>query len=232
MPVPLHGPCLHRYEIPYGVVTRQPYTPSFRWAGANGDWPAINWAGVEQADMSVALFDQGTPSYRIENAGDTETILLSLLRSPCIPTYLHEPMFYTMTDYDGMRDEGDHDFAFAISAYPQPFAESSVVLDANAYNAGLLVAPGYARLPALPALDSGVARISAVKWAEADDGLVLRLVEFRGQGGDAVLKLPFPVKSVEKVNLLERHGEPVPLLDQSARITLRPWEITTIKLVL
>lgn len=232
MPVPLHGPCQHRYEIPYGVITRQPYTPSFRWAGANGDWPAINWAGVEQVDMSVALFNQGTPSYRIENAGNTETILLSLLRSPCIPTYLHEPYFYTMTDYDGMRDEGDHDFSFAVSAYPTPFAESPVVLDANAYNAGLLVAPGHAMLPPLPALASSVARISAVKWAEANDGLVLRLVEFRGQGGEVVLKLPFPVKSAEKVNLLERQGESIPLIDQSVSMTLRPWEIATVKLVL
>ncbi|HEX9017537.1 MAG TPA: glycosyl hydrolase-related protein, partial [Anaerolineaceae bacterium] len=232
MPVPASGTCQHRYEVPYGILTRQPYTPTFRWAGANGDWPAINWAGVEQPGMSVALFNKGIPSYRIEHSGATETILLSVLRAPCIPTYLHEPEYYSMTAYDGMRDEGEHDFEFAISAYAQPFAQSSVVLDGEAYNAGLLVVPGEAQLPPMPALDSACARIAALKWAEAGDGLVLRVVEFRGLGGDATLKLPFTPKSAEKVNLLERQAESLPVLNQGVRLSLRPWEIATLKLIL
>ena len=53
------------------------------------------------------MFNQGTPSYRIEaGPGESEVILLSLLRSPAIPTYLHEPDYYSMTEYDGMRDFG------------------------------------------------------------------------------------------------------------------------------
>ncbi len=222
----------HVYEIPYGMLARQPYPPEFRWAGPNGDWPALHWAGVEQPGLSVALLNRGTPSYRMEKgAARSEVILLSLLRSPAIPTYLHEPEYYTMTEWDGMRDSGEHDFAFAVTAYDRPFADSSVVLDGEAYHAALVSAPGIARLPAMPQVESAFARLSAVKWAEAGDGLVLRLVEFRGQGGEAAIWLRPGVQAAEKVNLLERQPEPLPITGEIVRLGLKPWEIATVKLV-
>jgi len=226
----------HVYEIPYGTLVRQPYPAEFRWSGPNGDWPAIHWAGVEQPGLSVALFNQGTPSYRIEpdtpeaSGPGREVILLSLLRSPTIPTYLHEPEYYTMTEWDGMRDSGEHDFAFAITAYDRPFAATSVVLDGEIYNAALVNAPGIADLPAMPEVISDVARLSAIKWAETGSGLVLRLVEFRGEGGEVTI-VPRPgIKTAEKVNLLERQAEPLRMVNEAIRLHLRPWEIATIKL--
>lgn len=232
MPVPGEKTGRYIYEIPYGLLTRQPYEPTFHWAGANGDWPAINWAGVEQAGQSLALFNQGTPSYRIEPAANSQgdTILLSLLRSPVIPTYLHEPEFYTMTGWDGMRDSGEHDFYFAMTAYPTPFADSSVVFDADAYNARLVATPGSMDLPAMPVVESGPARVSAVKWAENGAGLVLRLVEFRGQGGPVKVKLPSGIRSAAKVNLLEREAQELKIQEQLVTLNLRPWEIATIAL--
>lgn len=219
----------HVYEIPYGMLTRQPYPPEFRWAGPNGDWPAIHWAGVEQPGLSVALLNQGTPSYRMEKgAARSEVILLSLLRSPAIPTYLHEPEYYTMTEWDGMRDSGEHDFAFAVAAYNRPFAESSVVLDGEAYHTALVSVPGIAHLPPMPQVESTTARLSSVKWAEAGNGLVLRLIEFRGQGGEVVIKLPPEIQVAEKVNLLERQPRPLPIAGGITRLNLKPWEIATI----
>ena len=229
MPVSFAGQ--HVYEIPYGQLTRQPYEPSFRWAGANGDWPAVNWGGVQGEQASVALLNRGTPSYRMEAGQEGgEVILLSLLRSPTLPTYLHEPDFYTMTAYDGMRDMGEHDFDFAVTAYNQPFAESSVVLDADAYHLNPVVTPGRAELPPMPEIQSGNARLAAVKWAEREDALILRLVEYRGQGGAVSIRLPEGLRQVEKVNLLERQPEALAVTDGLVRLDLRPWEIATLKL--
>ena len=45
MPAPVRGRAV--YGIPYGQLSRKSYTPSYHWVGANGDWPAIHWAGVE-----------------------------------------------------------------------------------------------------------------------------------------------------------------------------------------
>ena len=235
-PVPCQGK--HLYGIPYGMLERQPYQPWFTWAGANGDWPAVNWAGVQGSQFSVALLNKGLPSYRMEPGqnGD-DVILLSVLRSPAVPTYLHEPEFYSMTAYDGMRDEGDHAFEFAVTAYAGPLSESSVVLDAEGYNAGLLAVPGEVQLPALPAVDSQNVRLAAVKWAEdtavgAGNALILRLVEYRGRSGRVVVSLPDGVNCALKVNLLERAGDPLAIAGGKVALDVRAWEIATLRLEL
>jgi alpha-mannosidase len=223
----------HIYEIPYGVLERKPYTPTFGWAGANGDWPAIHWAGVEQKEFSVALMNRGTPSYRMESGeGQTEIILLSVLRSPAIPTYLHEPQYYSMTNYDGMRDAGTHDFSFAIHAYEHRFCESDVVLDGEAYCTPLIAVQGLVTLPEMPAVQAENVRLGAVKWAEDGDALVYRLVEYRGKGECIHVCLPMSVKKAVKVNLLERQEEDLMITDHRVSLSLRPWEIATLKMVL
>ena len=223
----------HLYGIPYGMLERQPYEPWFAWASANGDWPAVNWAGVQGEGVSVALLNKGTPSYRIEAGKGGDVILLSVLRSPAVPTYLHEPEFYAMTAYDGMRDEGQHAFEYALTAYTRPLAQSAVVTDAEGYNAGLFTVAGEAHLPELPAVQSENVRLAAVKWAEdGSRALILRLVEFRGQAGSAVIHLPAYVKRAAKVNLLERAAEALPATAGKVQMPARAWEIATLRLEL
>jgi alpha-mannosidase len=231
MPVPFRG--RHVYEVPYGMLTRDPYDPTFGWAGANGDWPATNWAGIDRDDVGVALLNRGTPAYRMEEAGAMgggTNLLCSLLRSPAVPTYLHEPEFYTMTDWDGMRDAGDHAFALALVAYAHPLAESDVVAEADGYNAGLLTVPGSAALPPMPEVIAKTVRIAAIKCAERGDAIILRLHEYRGRGGTATVKIPFPITAAAKVNLLERAPAPLTLAGDRVKLTLGPWEIATVRL--
>jgi alpha-mannosidase len=226
-PLPFAG--RHLYEIPYGVLERKPYPPRFDWTGANGDWPAINWAGVESDRGSLVVFNRGLPSYKIESGrSGGDVILLSLLRSPAVPTYLHEPEYYSMTDFDGMRDAGQHSFDFALSSYSTPFAASSVVLDAEGYNAGLLAVNGRVELPPMPQFASDCARLASIKWAEQTDAVILRIVEFRGTGGEARLSLPDWAGKVAKVNLLERQNQPLPVENGQVCLSLRPWEIATV----
>ncbi|MBE3070293.1 MAG: hypothetical protein IMZ66_08660 [Planctomycetes bacterium] len=219
------------YGIPYGMLARPEYEPQFEhWAAANGDWPAVNWAGVESRGRSVALLNKGLPAYCVETGPKGgQTILLSILRSPVVPTYLHEPYYYTMTEFDGMRDAGRHHFEYALAAYDVPFAESTVVADAEGYNAGLLVAPGEARLPEGPRVRSDHVRLAAMKRAEKGKALILRLVEFRGRAGEAEVALPWPVRGAAKVNLLEREARPLAVTGGRVRVPVRGWEIATLR---
>jgi len=227
-PVPVKGDAV--YEIPYGSLKRKPYKPSFNWIGANGDWPAVNWAGVQGKELSVALINKGLPSYKIENSGEGKAIFLSVLRSPVIPTYLHEPWEYVMTGFWGMRDAGEHRFEFSLASYAGDFAKSSVVDDAEAYNAGAIAVQGKLSLPEMPSIEPGCARISSVKMAESGDALILRVVEFRGEGGEAFLRLPPQAGAVSKVNLLERDGETLERdMANEVKLKLRPWEIATVR---
>jgi alpha-mannosidase len=173
-------------------------------------------------------------------AGKTsgEVILLSLLRSPAVPTYLHEPEFYSMTAYDGMRDEGQHEFEYAVTAYRQPFSDNCIVLDSEGYNAGLLALPGRANLPLMPEVQSDNVRLAAVKWAEdtnedrQGNALILRLVEYRGRAGQAIVNLPGYVHHAAQVNLLERQAQTLPVIHNKLQVNLRAWEIATLRLEL
>ncbi|HEY3379430.1 MAG TPA: glycoside hydrolase family 38 C-terminal domain-containing protein [Armatimonadota bacterium] len=230
MPLPMAGQGV--YGIPYGILARDEYAPTFHaWTGANGEWPAIDWAGVEGEGLSVALLNQGLPANSTEtDAQGRKTLLLSILRSPTDPTYLHEPQWYSMTEYDGMRDAGHHQFAYALTAYAVPFAESDIVRDATAYNAGLLAVPGRVALPDAPAVTSDHVRIAALKPAEDGPDMMLRLWEYRGASGVAEVTLPAGVRAVMQVNLLEADMQPLTIHEGRMQLALHPWEITTLRL--
>lgn len=221
-PTPIEGKPL--YEVPFGALERRNYQPTFDWTGANGDWPALHWGGITSAEASLAVFNRGLPSYRI----DPGLVLVSLLRSPAVPTYLHEPEYYTMTEYDGMRDAGQHSFDLAATAYAGKLLASPVVSDADAFNAGMLTIRGQLDLPDLPHIESDCAQVCAVKPAEKGKALVIRLYECRGEGGPVRIRLPEPWKTVRRSNLLERQTGALQVHNGLALFRLRPWEIATL----
>ena len=231
MPIPFGG--RHLYEIPYGVLERRPYKPRFGWHAANGDWPTINWAGVDGTDRSVAVINKGLPSYRIDDGPDGgATLFVSVLRSPSVATHLCDNLHDALLDnLGGMRDFGVHTFEYAVTAYDCPLPDSSAAMDAESYNAALTAVPGGAELPEMPSVESGNARLTCLKQAEDGNGFVLRLHEFRGNGGDAVISVPDSLKSARKVNLLEREGTPLEIRNGRVKLALRPWEIATLRLV-
>jgi alpha-mannosidase len=221
------------YGVPYGRLVRPEYEGNYEdWTGANGDWPAVDWAGVEGTDVAVALLNRGLPSYCTETAPlGMKTLFLSLLRSPTDGTYLNEPEYYSMPEYLGMRDAGHHELEFALTAYGCRFSESSVVDDATVYNAGLMTLQGLALAPLdVPRLESSVARVSAVKPADEGTGLAVRVFEHRGRGGSARLALPTWCRAAVQTNLRELEARPLTIADRAVTLELRPFEITTVLL--
>lgn len=217
-------------EIPYGTLRREVYKPVFSWNGATGDWPALNWSGVEGSSYSVALFNRGTPGYKLEDVTQGGSLLLlSVLRSPVIPTFLHEPWDYSMTAFYGMRDVGTHAFEFALTSYDGPFAQSSVTADAEAYTAGVLAVSGEVMFSGMAQLQSECVRLASVKMAETGNAQILRLAEYRGTGGTATIRLPEGAAAISRVNLLERNGTVLPVQQNSIEISIRPWEIVTLR---
>ncbi len=217
------------YEIPYGIIEREPYEPSFHWSGSNGDWPAINWAGIETDGFSVALFNKGTPSYKMESTQNGAQLLLTLLRSPSIPTYLHEPESYKMTKWDGMRDAGEHDFSFAFVSYASSFMESNIVGEANSFVNGLRVETGKQILPSLPTVISENARIASIKPAEDKNAIIMRLVEYRGKAGSIQIQMPGVFESVIHTDLNEREVRKITETDGRFEISVKPFEIITLQ---
>ena len=217
------------YGIPGGWLYREPYEPQYDWNGSNGDWCAHRFGGVESAEKSVAVLNQGTPCYRILPEGEGRTLYMTVLRSPTIPTCLHEPISYTMKEYDGMRDSGIHSFQFALTAYDGPFAQSEVFSHGEQY----------ARPPvwvnarpsvALPTVQSGTALVTHVKPAEDGNGIIVRVTEHGGQNAPAVLSVPGWVKKIYRTDMPERTAEPMDFSD-TLTLPLHGFELATLRFV-
>lgn len=232
-PTELNG--RHMYEIPYGMIERKPYEPrilyddgSSNWASAAGDYPAINWAGIEDEKAGIALFNKGTPSYQINtDKFNKQNIYLSVLRSPSVGTYLHSPLEYSMTDYDGMRDAGIHHFEYALKTYDSGFEENSVVADGIGYNTHIITFNGIATLKQMPEVLTDNARISSIAPAQDKEGLIMRIAEFRGCASELKIKAPDYVKSVSETDLKEDFVESADICDGVINSEIKPFEIKT-----
>ena len=233
-PTPLKGRSV--YEIPYGVLERKPYEMNIvwphgpsNWAGAAGDYPAIGFAGVEGKEASLAVFNRGTPSYQIApDKNGNDTILLSVLRSPSVGTYLHEPESYSMTDYDRMRDPGHHHFEYALTSYGKGFEENSAVADSFSYNRRLFVSSSEPTLASLPTVSEGTVRISAVKAAENGEGYILRLCEYHGRSSTAEIIAPEGIKEVYETDLKEDIIRLLPIENGRVSLAVEPFKIKTL----
>jgi len=237
-PTPVKG--AHVYEIPFGYLEREPYEPNCvwshgpsNWAGANGDCPAINWAGVEGKEASVALLNKGTPCMRIEDdKNGNKSILLTVLRSPSVGTYLHEPLSYSMTDYDRMRDPGHHHFEFALTSYDSPFSENHAVADGCDYNSVLYAGYGEPEKVQMPGLSSEDIRCSAVKWAQDRSGFIMRMWECHGRKDETLISVPDYVKAVYETDLKEDTLRELEIENESVSLSFDPFKIKTLKFVL
>jgi alpha-mannosidase len=153
---------------------------------------------------------------------------LSLLRSPTVPDYLHEPLYYSAYNWEGQRDTGHHSFDYAVCAYDDSFAHTSIEADAMGFNARLIATLGEVSLGELPEINSQNTYISSIKLAEKSDALIVRIAEFRGKKGEVMITLPNWAESVDVVNMLERDNKPLIAENGVARLSVRAFEIVTL----
>lgn len=230
----------HFYDIPYGVIERKPYkhniinsNGSSNWAAAAGDYPTVNWAGIEGKDFSISLLNKGIPSYQINNDDNgRENIFLSVLRSPSVGTYLHTPMEYSMTEYDGMRDAGKHHFEYALKSYRNGFSENSAVIDGIGYNAKLFAVEGEINLPPMPRLNSNNAYISGIKKSQDNKGIIYRIVEYKGIDGEMELLIPagYKVTAAYETNLKEEKEKALHIEEGIIKIPIGKFAIMSLYL--
>lgn len=202
------------YSIPYGALKRGPYEPDMtQLPSTNGDWPAVNWVDVSGDGYGVALLNAGTPSHRVEDG----IIYMSVLRSPTDSWCINEPEYYDCPDYDGARDAGGHEFRYALISHPGDWREANIERRGrefnNAFTLRMLCGMGGGELGLthsflkFDAPENVV--ISAIKKAERDDSVIVRLAETFGRHAEASVEIEDAGKKVSTTNYLERKDQPV-----------------------
>ncbi|MGW5680777.1 alpha-mannosidase [Nonomuraea sp. NPDC003754] len=206
-------------ESQYGHTYRATHTNT-SWEAAKFEACNHRFVHLEEPGWGVAVVNDSTYGHdvtrtvRAADSGTTTTLRVSLLRAPRFP--------------DPETDQGVHRFRHALV----PGATiGDAVREGYFVNLPERTVPGDAEVAPLVAIDDDAVVVTAVKLADDGSGdVIVRFHEARGGRARATLTAGFPVTGVTATDLLERplaerqhEGGAVPL-------TLRPFELVTLRL--
>ncbi|MFI6080765.1 alpha-mannosidase [Streptomyces sp. NPDC051217] len=210
-----------RGEIQYGHVER-PTHENTSWDAARYEQWAHRWIHVGEHGWGVALASDATYGYDVSrhtraDAGTTTLVRLSLLRAPRGP--------------DPHADRGPQSFRHTL----RPGADvADAISEGYALNLPLRPGPaaGAVEEEPLMAVDGPDVVVEAVKLADDRSGdVVVRLYESRGGRARTTLTAGFPVTAVHETDLLEDTLNVLAYSRRSVELTLRPFQILTLRLV-
>jgi alpha-mannosidase len=203
------------YETQFGHLER-PTHFNTSWDWARFEVVAHRWADLSDADFGVALLNDSKYGY----ATHGNVMRLSLLRAPGAP--------------DPTADRGHHIFRYALLPHAGAPQGAGVIEEGYRFNVPLYLFPTDAETTEQSyfQVSNPSVILDTVKKAEDSDDIVVRLYEARGSRGLARLNTILPVKSAQRVNLLEEEIGPADLTDDGLTFSFKPFEIISFKLKL
>ncbi len=208
------------YEIQYGYVER-PTHYNTSWDMARFEVCAQRWADLSEGDYGVALINDCKYGYDIHGS----TMRLTLLRSPSAP--------------DPQADRGLHTFTYSLLPHGGDLREGEVVEHAAALNNPPVSHPIIPNQPGkLPlersffSVDNASVFIEAVKRAEKEEAVIVRMYEAHNTRGQITFSTTLPVKRAFLCDLMEDNLNELAVTAGEISLHIQPFEILTIKLLL
>ncbi|TQF01607.1 alpha-mannosidase [Kitasatospora acidiphila] len=206
-------------ETQFGHLHRPTHTNT-SWEAAKFEACNHRFVHLTEPDWGVALVTASTYGHdvtrtvRTADRGTTTTLRASLLRAPRFP--------------DPHTDQGRHVFHHALV----PGATiADAVREGYRINLPERRVSGSNAVEPLVTVNQDAVVVSAVKLADDQSGdLVVRLYEAHGARSRARLRTSFPVARVDGCDLLERPQHQLPLDGEGIELTLRPFELVTLRL--
>lgn len=199
------------YDIQFGHVERPTHWNN-SWDWAKFEVCGHKWGDISETGYGVSLMNNCKYGYGIKDG----VMRLSLLRSPKHP--------------DTHADMGEHEFTYSLYPHVGTVTEGGTIEEANRLNLPAQIIDGTFRdSRRIVSVDSDNVLIDAVKKAEDEPCLIVRLHECRGGRQEVTLTSDYLVQSIVPCNLLEHTcGEEIE--GACARFIMRPFEIKTFKL--
>jgi alpha-mannosidase len=200
-------------DIQFGHVMR-PTHASTSWDAAKFEVCAHRYVDLSEPSFGVAVLNDGRYGHGVQDGG----IRVSLLRAAKYP--------------DPTQDHGQH--SVTISLLPHGPGLHEVLRQAEALNLPLRSVAAGAReeLPTpLVTVDGAGVEVSAVKTADDGSGdVIVRLYEACGDRAATSVRLPWRITDARICNLLEEADHALETSDGIVAITLRPFELVTLRL--
>ncbi|TWP51231.1 alpha-mannosidase [Lentzea tibetensis] len=204
-------------ETQFGHLHRPIHTNT-SWENAKFEICAHRWLHVGEPGMGVAIVNDSTYGHDVTrttrpDGGTTTTVRLSLLRAPRFP--------------DPETDQGEHRFRYSLVVGGIPEAIDAgyrINLPSRVVRGSLK--NGTQAVEPLVSTNNPAVKVEAVKLADDRSGdVVVRLYEAHGGRARASLRTSFPYYRIQETDLLER-----PLSDASGDLTLRPFQVITLRI--
>jgi alpha-mannosidase len=192
-------------------------------SGDGQEVPAQKWADVTNGDYGIALLNNSKYGYSIHK-GDLRLTLMRTAGNPDIYPNIGKfnirySLFPHQGDWkNGVWSEGE-DLNIPVYAAEPP---------------SLSLGNKHATHPeeeSFISLSSPNVILSGMKQSEENGKLIIRLFETEGKETTTTLTLPIPVKSVQRLNLIEFPLKNVPIPEfsgHSIKLMLKPHEIVTL----
>ncbi|MGD8555122.1 MAG: glycoside hydrolase family 38 C-terminal domain-containing protein [Anaerolineales bacterium] len=234
------SPAFSLADTPFDVVQRAVELPDGAgWVEApSPTHPCSSFVAVEGVDRGLAVLGKGLHEYEVTPKGE---ILLTLLRSF---GWLSRRDLKTRPGHAGPPLEtpegqclGEHVFEYAVVPYQASWLEAGIHHVAQAFQRPPLAQPitGGGNLGAVHSflqIDPAEFMITAIKGAEQDRALVVRLVNIANQPAEGRLQIGFDVAKVAETDLMEQHHEAHGLRNSVVQFEARAHEIKTLKFYL
>ena len=199
------------------------------------------YVAVESPDGNggLALFNRGLPEYEVTPAGE---IKLTLVRGV---EWLSRPDLDTRPGDAGPQLQtpeaqclGVTTCEYAVMPYSGSFAESEIWTAAEDYTVGFVAARVRRTDRSLPSrhglfsIDGTGLVLTAVKHAEDEEAVILRVFNTLGSEVTGTVECGVPIAAAWMTNLNEENSQPLPVRDANRlAFSCGPYRIVTLKLV-
>lgn len=205
-----------QFDTQWGCVERAT-TDDTSFDAARFEVPAQKWAQLSDSDRAVAVLNDCKYGYDIRRG----VIRITLIKSATSP--------------DPDADQGKHTFTYSLLPYR---SGNSAELDVEAYdlNAPLRIIPAGKSAPdrATPTITSSndAVIIETVKPAFDGKGIVIRVFEARGRKAISELSFQAPIRNAEITTIFEDAIQPLSVQDSRVKVTLSPYQVLTLRVIL
>ncbi|MGM0125917.1 alpha-mannosidase [Enterococcus sp. AZ194] len=194
------------YDIQYGNVKR-PTHWNTSWDMAKFETVGHQWADISESNYGVSLLNDCKYGYDVKD----NVMRLTLLKGAIFP--------------NPEADMGEHEFTYSIFPHEGTVIESGAIQEAWQLNdpmllgTSLILGENFIQL-----VGSETIAIDAIKQAENQKGIIVRLHEYSGGRQEISLKPQFEYTSVKETNLMEEIESEIVDLDH---LQIKPFEVKT-----
>ena len=225
---------------PY-LVLEHPTRPETESRKAMWELICHKWIDLSDDQGGLALLNNGRYGYSLTEDG--KGYRLSVIKGARYPRANPEArdvkhQYYTFPIPTGFTDQGEHHIEMGLLAHGGGWKDAKLWEPGYEFNTPMDAVWGSTHEGELPkeksfmGIDSGSVYVGAVKKAEDDDDVVVRLVETVGETDGARLTFDrdLTLRSAAEVDLLELNPEKKRTGGRSVEMTVGPYQIKTLKL--